>query len=634
VSRAHAIGRNRPLLFDEHGAIALLAVFMAVFMTALVYYVAGIGETVLQRERMQDAADAAAFSAALLHARGMNTLVLINMVMAALLAVLVALKLVELLCAIAIIAISIAAFFAPGLAGAIPTLAQAREQVKEVHRAVRPSIYGALDALHTAARAVRVLVPAASQLRVIDAVRAYYDPPAKAAFAVPPSPTLPTVDGRFETLCEHAGDYTGELTGWAFGAFGMPELVGDLVKGAVADLTKSRADWFCGSSGEPPHTTVEHKYQFPTLSARARCEALANVPDADPAELERACSGAERDEQDSEPDDRGMCTVRCEPDGPYAERARLARAACGPEQPHGDELRHFVWQERRYTRTYAWQHDGWQRASSDDEEEQGARYVRRDEDVRPCGERRSAVDSAWHRDSVDPESGAAQPLCSNARAPRALGRNGAVRRVEHVDVVNIFSCRRTVEQRYDLSAADGSDHVGGDDAQGKVPQAFAAGIMLGDEPLQLRAAVIGELPPAGPEGVVRIAAWGADARRSAAAVAPQLNGDPRELGRVALAQAELYYAVEDAGAPLGDPMWSMRWQARLRRFRLPGQEQSKAAAPTSAATNTKDEPQPVGSEPIYRSLTEGCDAALTRLGGKDGAPCSALERVLRTPSLH
>ncbi|HMI90359.1 MAG TPA: pilus assembly protein TadG-related protein, partial [Polyangiales bacterium] len=344
------------LRVDQGGAIALLALFMAVFMTALVYYVAGIGESLLQRERMQDAADAAAFSAAVLHARGMNTIVLVNMVMAALLAVLVALKLVELLITMAILAIAIASFFAPGLAGAIPPLAQARHDVQTAHDQLRPSIYGALDALHTAARGVRVLVPAASQQRAIESVRAHYHPPAQAGFALPPRATLPTQDGSFSTLCDRAGQYTGGLTTWVLDPV-MPSEVASLIGGAVKDLTQSRADWFCGTDGHPPRTKVEHEYEYPFLAARERCSQFdSQAPDYaqnDADEHARLCARAESDEQDSTPNEHtGRCATRCEEDGPYEQRAARARYACAPDQDEDNDLYAFGWQERKYSRTY------------------------------------------------------------------------------------------------------------------------------------------------------------------------------------------------------------------------------------------------------------------------------------------
>src|SRR5262245_43538333 len=116
----------RQLGSDQRGAIAFAALFMAVLLTGAACYLMGIGDSLLQRERLQDAADAVAFSSAVLHARGMNLLALLNMTMAALLAILVALKLVELLMTIALIAIMIASYYAPGLASAIPTIAELR----------------------------------------------------------------------------------------------------------------------------------------------------------------------------------------------------------------------------------------------------------------------------------------------------------------------------------------------------------------------------------------------------------------------------------------------------------------------------------------------------------------------------
>src|SRR5690606_12166406 len=116
---------------DEQGAIMLLGVFMAIFLTAMVWYVVGIGDALLYRERMQDAADAAAFSAAVTHARGMNLLVLINMVMAALLAVLVALKLIEAILLAAVVLISVLGLFMPSLWSFVSPLKAMRTGVAE-----------------------------------------------------------------------------------------------------------------------------------------------------------------------------------------------------------------------------------------------------------------------------------------------------------------------------------------------------------------------------------------------------------------------------------------------------------------------------------------------------------------------
>lgn len=76
--------RSSGLFADQRGATMVMGVFIAVLLVGMIYYVWGIGDAIMHRERMQDASDTAAFSAAVIHARGMNMLALINILMAAL----------------------------------------------------------------------------------------------------------------------------------------------------------------------------------------------------------------------------------------------------------------------------------------------------------------------------------------------------------------------------------------------------------------------------------------------------------------------------------------------------------------------------------------------------------------------
>ncbi|HJL46152.1 MAG TPA: pilus assembly protein TadG-related protein, partial [Polyangiaceae bacterium LLY-WYZ-15_(1-7)] len=55
---------RRSLLRDDEGAMMLLGVFMTTLVVAMLYYIAGVGETIVYRERMQDAADAGAMAGA------------------------------------------------------------------------------------------------------------------------------------------------------------------------------------------------------------------------------------------------------------------------------------------------------------------------------------------------------------------------------------------------------------------------------------------------------------------------------------------------------------------------------------------------------------------------------------------
>lgn len=82
---------------DTRGAVLMIAVFMSAFLVGALWYVIGIGDAAIYRQYMQDGADAVAFGSAVYHARGMNIIALINLVMAAVLMVLVAFKIGQIL---------------------------------------------------------------------------------------------------------------------------------------------------------------------------------------------------------------------------------------------------------------------------------------------------------------------------------------------------------------------------------------------------------------------------------------------------------------------------------------------------------------------------------------------------------
>lgn len=81
---------RRPLLRNDRGAMMLLGIFMTTIVIGMLYYLAGVGETITFRERMQDAVDSGTFAGSLLYARAMNVIVLLNMAVASVFAVAVA----------------------------------------------------------------------------------------------------------------------------------------------------------------------------------------------------------------------------------------------------------------------------------------------------------------------------------------------------------------------------------------------------------------------------------------------------------------------------------------------------------------------------------------------------------------
>ena len=65
----------------ERGAIMVMGVFLACSLIAGMWYVMGIGDAIIWRDRSQEAADAVAYTSAAVHARGMNFISAINIIM-------------------------------------------------------------------------------------------------------------------------------------------------------------------------------------------------------------------------------------------------------------------------------------------------------------------------------------------------------------------------------------------------------------------------------------------------------------------------------------------------------------------------------------------------------------------------
>jgi hypothetical protein len=88
---------------DLRGMIVIVAIPMAAILVACLLQLAHVGDAVLQREQLQAAADAAAWHSALLHARGMNSAAMLNIVMALLLAVSTLVRAVEMLAVVGMV---------------------------------------------------------------------------------------------------------------------------------------------------------------------------------------------------------------------------------------------------------------------------------------------------------------------------------------------------------------------------------------------------------------------------------------------------------------------------------------------------------------------------------------------------
>lgn len=85
----------RDLAKDQRGAVMVTGVFMGAFLIGATWLTFGIARAAIFRERVQETADAAAFSSAALHAKGMNLIAAINLVFFAITAIWVVLRTFE-----------------------------------------------------------------------------------------------------------------------------------------------------------------------------------------------------------------------------------------------------------------------------------------------------------------------------------------------------------------------------------------------------------------------------------------------------------------------------------------------------------------------------------------------------------
>lgn len=236
---------------DQRGAVMVVGVFMAAFLVGSLWYIIGIGDAILYRQRMQDGADAVAFAAAVYHARGMNIIAMINIIMAAILAILVAFKLVQLMNTIAM-AISCALSWT-GLGAAICSFTSAlATPINKAVQIAEKLVNTTLPILSKTQVGIAIAMPWVAQGKAAYVASTQYTEPVKgggfiSVSLVPFVPKerlgLPVEEDDFAFLCKKAGTYVGELVFSPFGKFGS--WVGKVVGSIVGTFP----GYFCGESG-------------------------------------------------------------------------------------------------------------------------------------------------------------------------------------------------------------------------------------------------------------------------------------------------------------------------------------------------------------------------------------------------
>jgi len=249
----------------------VLGIFMCACLVGGLWYIAGIGSAIVYRERLQEAADATAFSGAVLHARGMNLIVLINLIMAMVLAIRVAMKVVQLALVIAGVLFFALSWFFPPFATAGGLCVKGATFMEDLIKATRPVINNALKALSKVEVGIAHVVPPASiagSYQVADR----YKPTVSLGFSGTSADRyakgLPVEEGTTDRLCYEAGRAVGEILTWAI-PFPMPggDKVTNKFAGIMGNIVETAGAYFCEIGGKAGKVDLNSLVEGPANEA-------------------------------------------------------------------------------------------------------------------------------------------------------------------------------------------------------------------------------------------------------------------------------------------------------------------------------------------------------------------------------
>ncbi len=624
------------LFRHDGGAIMVIGVFMAILLVGLLWYIAGIGTTIFHRERMQDAADAVALATAIGHARGMNLIVFINLVMAALVAIVLALKVIEMLLTGLILILAAIAWFFPPAGAAIPVVNSARSVVAEVHEAARQIVDAVLIVLHVSEVAIRVVTPAQSVITGMATITQNYGDVLGTAVAIPPRLTLPVEDDVYDRLCVEAEKV---LKGLIEDAVGDVPLIGKVLSFALDPLISAVSRFYCykDPSAGPPTHDIKIDRTLPQSPEGEQCE-------KDRAKMETnspACQAWDQQLQQRRPNAAGNC------EGEHKELCEnnLAQARIRCDHTTNRGVENFSWAEATVVEEVKYNPESteWETTSFTYEEpldegklvnvdtSSGAADLigRTDpenpEDLigidpkpvggKPCNQgfidysgRGMSVEeqlartwSSWNRvvEQLN-EPPHVLPVCSmRAQAlqglppiPSVLNGEDPHRPPPSFDqgphtlryqaIKHVYGCSEKATITMEMPG-DWDPQTGASDGSDKSPQKMIPDIELGTGDFQMRGIAIagGDGRPTRPENKLNVSAFHREVDTE------EWIPFARGAGRINIAQAEYYYNHKGGDDRERDQwMWNMKWRARLVRFRMPGgDEESGQNAEASSSSN-------------------------------------------------
>jgi hypothetical protein len=207
---------SRSLLADDSGATMVMGIFMAMMVVGMIYYVWGLGGTIIYRERMQDTADAAAFGASVFQARGMNIIAMLNVLMSIfaiigtacrlLLVFIEATTIADIAACLACIAAVLCAPAAAIFCDPAETHAEEWDSTESMLNQVANICDQVAEGIHALQVVIRDTTVVAAEGYAVSLVRDHYHPPADIGAFYPGSGlTLQSEDDSTTWACHHGG---------------------------------------------------------------------------------------------------------------------------------------------------------------------------------------------------------------------------------------------------------------------------------------------------------------------------------------------------------------------------------------------------------------------------------------------
>jgi hypothetical protein len=294
----------------------VMGIPLVFFMIGLLYFVIGLGEELVLRERIQDAADAGAMTGAMVYARGMNLIALINQLMAALVGLLIMVRMLEgVMIATVVVATALAWPTGGTSMSVVPTAKVAQQEANIAYTQLQNVVNPTIQALHALEIGIQYGMPAIAELQTIDVIKSFGDPIADSAvpgFEIPGQLFLPLKKGRWPRLCGKAGEAAGALIAMPIEALIPIDAVSDIIEAGLGGLTQAFSGYFCNSQSgtglsfpeQVPSVPIPKNLQFnenlPPLASSKACEDATVASAEQGSEYEETTNGLTRTLTDQE----------------------------------------------------------------------------------------------------------------------------------------------------------------------------------------------------------------------------------------------------------------------------------------------------------------------------------------------